>query len=49
MILSATNEQRKGMKNRKVFCLPFVDNGTDALDDDKNGVRTHLGSEEAKA
>jgi hypothetical protein len=42
LILKATNKQRKGMKNRKVFCLPFVDNGTDALDDDKNGVRTHL-------
>ncbi len=42
MILKATNKQRKGMKNRKVFRLPFVDDGTDALDDDKNGVRTHL-------
>ena len=42
LILKATNKQRKGMKNRKVFRLPFVDDGTDALDDDKNGVRTHL-------
>jgi len=41
LILKATNEQRKVMKNRKVFCLPFVDDGTDTLDD-KNGVRTHL-------
>jgi len=41
LILKATNEQRKGMKNRKVFPLPFVDDGTDALDD-KNGVQTHL-------
>ena len=41
MILKASNEQRKGMKNRKVFRLPFVDDGTDAVDD-KNGVRTHL-------
>ncbi len=29
MILKASNEQRKGMKNGKVFRLPFVDNGTD--------------------
>jgi len=41
LILKATNELRKGMKNRKVFHLPFVDDGTDALDD-KNEVRTHL-------
>ena len=31
------------MKNQKVFRLPFVDDGTDAVDDNKNGgVRTHL-------
>jgi hypothetical protein len=41
LILKATNQQRKGMKNRKVFRLPFVDNSTDAVDD-KNGVWTHL-------
>ncbi len=39
LILKATNEQRKGMRNRKVFRLPFVDDGTDAVDDK---VRTHL-------
>jgi hypothetical protein len=39
LILKATNEQRKGMKNRKVFRLPFVDDGTDAVEDK---VRTHL-------
>ena len=41
LILKATNEQRKGMKNMKVFCLPFVDDSTAAIDD-KNGVRSHL-------
>ena len=41
LILKASNEQRKGMKNRKVFRLPFVDDGTDVIDDN-NGVRTHL-------
>jgi hypothetical protein len=39
LILKASNEQRKGMKNMNVFCLPFVDDGTDAVDDK---VRTHL-------
>ncbi len=40
MILKAsTYEQRKGMKNGKVFRLPFVDDGTDAVDDK---VRTYL-------
>ena len=39
MILKASNEQRKGMKNGKVFRLPFVDDGTDAIDDK---VRTYL-------
>jgi len=39
LILKASNEQRKGMKNGKVFRLPFVDNGTDAIDDK---VRTYL-------
>ena len=43
LILKASNEQRKGMKNGKVFCLPFVDDGTDdgtdAVDDK---VRTYL-------
>ena len=39
LILKASNEQRKGLKNRKVFCLPFVDDGTDAVDDK---VRTYL-------
>ena len=29
LILKGSNEQRKGMKNGKVFRLPFVDNGTD--------------------
>jgi len=29
LILKASNEQSKGMKNGKVFRLPFVDNGTD--------------------
>ena len=41
LILKGSNEQRKGMKNKKVFRLPFVDDGTDAIDDN-NGVRTHL-------
>jgi len=44
LILKASNEQRKGMKNEKVFCLPIVDegtdDGTDAVDDDK--VPTYL-------
>jgi hypothetical protein len=43
LILIASNEQRKGMKNGKVFRLPFVDDGTDnstdAVDDK---VRTYL-------
>jgi len=39
LILKASNEQRKGMKNGKVFCLPFVDDGTDAVDDT---VQTYL-------
>jgi len=43
LILKASNEQRKGMKNGKVFHLPFVDDGTDdgtdAVDDK---VRTYL-------
>jgi len=43
LILKASNEQRKGMKNGKVFGLPFVDygtdDGTDAVDDK---VRTYL-------
>ena len=43
MILKASNEQRKGMKNGKVSRLPFVDDGTDdstdAVDDK---VRTYL-------
>ena len=39
LILKASNEQRKGMKNRNVFRLPFVDDGTDAVEDK---VRTHL-------
>jgi hypothetical protein len=30
------------MKNGKVFRLPFVDDGTDAVDDKNGGVRTHL-------
>ncbi len=33
LILKASNKQRKGMKNRKVFRLHFVDDGTDAIDD----------------
>jgi hypothetical protein len=41
LILKASNEQRKGMKNKKVFRLPFVNDGTDAIDDN-NGVRTNL-------
>ena len=41
LILKGSNEQRKGMKNQKVFRLPFVDDGTDAVDE-KNGVQTHL-------
>ncbi len=39
LILKASNEQRKGKKNGKVFRLPFVDDGTDAVDDK---VRTYL-------
>ena len=42
LILKGSNEQRKGMKNQKVFRLPFVDDGTDAIDDNNGGVRTHL-------
>jgi len=34
LILKASNEQRKGMRNRKVFRLPFVDDGTDGVLDD---------------
>jgi hypothetical protein len=41
LILKGSNEQRKGMKNKKVFRLPFVDDGTDTIDDN-NGVRTQL-------
>ncbi len=39
MIFKASNEQRKGTKNGNVFRLPFVDDGTDAVDDK---VRTYL-------
>jgi len=39
LILKASNEQRKGMKNGKVFRLPFVDDGKYAVDDK---VRTYL-------
>jgi len=43
LILKASNEQRKGMKNGKVFRLPFVDDGTDdGTDADDDKVRTYL-------
>jgi hypothetical protein len=39
LILKPSKAQKQGMKNKNVFCLPFVDDGTDAIDDK---VRTHL-------
>ena len=39
LILKTSIKQRKGMRNRLVFRLPFVDDGTDAFDDK---VRTYL-------
>ena len=39
LILKASNEQRKGVTNWKVFRLPFVDDSLDAVDDK---VRTYL-------
>ena len=39
MILKASEEQRKGIRNMSVFRLPFIDDGTDAIEDK---VRTHL-------
>ena len=43
LILKASYEQRKGMKNGKVFCLPFVDDGTDdGTDAVVDKVRTYL-------
>jgi hypothetical protein len=39
LILKPSNDQKQGMKNGKVFRLPFVEDGTDAVEDK---VRTHL-------
>ncbi len=39
LILKPSNKQKQGMKNKNVLCLPFVDDGTDAVEDK---VRTHL-------
>jgi hypothetical protein len=39
LILKPSYEQKQRMKNGKVFCLPFVEDGTDAIEDK---VRTHL-------
>ncbi len=37
--LKPTVEQKKGKKNTQLFCLPFIDDGTEVVDDT---VRTHL-------
>jgi hypothetical protein len=33
LILKPSNKQKQGMKNKNVFRLPFVDDGTDAVED----------------